>query len=424
MATLQEILGGIGGGLQAVGSGIRGGGQQFLQGREDRATKLSNERRQALLIDNRSALGLMKQGDIPRATQLLQNRVKDIQSLGGDPTDTQGLLDTIIAGDIQGAISESEILDNAGVIRGFLPKPEAAAETFSPVKDAQGNIVGQQSSTTGKVITDPRTAKSGVAGARLKLDREKFEFEKGKAAEEVVNNPDVQSSKILEDGTIITVMKDGTRLVRNPLGERLEGQEAADSIKKSIRFGTDVQQARAAGRATGTGTVQTSIRQAEKAFERIAPIRKTVQSIDAAIKAIDEGAQTGVIDKLLPSFRESSIKLDTLMNQLGLDVVASTTFGALSAGELSLALDTALPTGLQPAALRKWLVEKKRVQNLLVEGLENAVTSLGEGKTIRDIVIEGREAAKARAATPTGGGTPPPAGGGVLNFDAQGNLIQ
>ncbi len=412
MPTLQEILGGLGGGLQAFSAGVGGQGQQFLQNRQTQMQNLSTERKQALLEDAVDVKQRLKNDDITGALGVLDSR---LEVLGTDPDansqDTQEIKDLITGGQTQQAIDLLQGVENRAIQFGRLKAAPGAPETFAPVRDEQGNIIGQQSSISKKVIADPRAAPLGTAQARLKLDRDKFEFEKQKAAEEVVSNPDVQSGKILDDGTIISLMKDATRIVRNPLGERLEGQDAADAIKEGIRFGTDVQQARAAGRATGTGRVQQSMRQAEKAFERIAPIRKTVQSIDQAIAAIDEGAETGVIDKMLPSISTASIKLDTLMNQLGLDVVASTTFGALSAGELSLALDTALPTGLQPAELRKWLVEKKRVQNLLMEGLQNAVVSLSEGKTIRDIVIQGREAAALRVTQPPPGGTPPPAGG-------------
>jgi hypothetical protein len=72
---------------------------------------------------------------------------------------------------------------------------------------------------------------------------------------------------------------------------------------------------------------------------------------------------------------------------MGLDVISSVTFGALSESELKFALDTALPTKLEPKALREWLVEKKRVQGLLANELRSAASFLGTpGNTIADYI--------------------------------------
>lgn len=46
------------------------------------------------------------------------------------------------------------------------------------------------------------------------------------------------------------------------------------------------------------------------------------------------------------------------MNQAGLDVISAVTFGALSKGELDLAMDTAVPQNLDEPELRAWLVER------------------------------------------------------------------
>jgi len=81
--------------------------------------------------------------------------------------------------------------------------------------------------------------------------------------------------------------------------------------------------------------------------------------MDEAIKAIDQGASTGFVMSKIPSIRTASLKLDNLQKRLGLDVVSGTTFGALSKGELDLALSAAMPTNMQQEELKKWLVDKK-----------------------------------------------------------------
>ena len=70
---------------------------------------------------------------------------------------------------------------------------------------------------------------------------------------------------------------------------------------------------------------------------------------------------------------------------MGLDVVGATTFGALSESELKFALDTALPTSLEPAELKDWLVRKKDSQSKLSNELRKAASFLGQpGNTIAD----------------------------------------
>jgi lysophospholipase L1-like esterase len=56
-----------------------------------------------------------------------------------------------------------------------------------------------------------------------------------------------------------------------------------------------------------------------------------------------------------------------MRSRLGLDVVGAVTFGALSEGELNLALDVALPTDLSPPDLKKWVLNKKAAQEKVVD---------------------------------------------------------
>jgi hypothetical protein len=70
--------------------------------------------------------------------------------------------------------------------------------------------------------------------------------------------------------------------------------------------------------------------------------------------------------------------LNNVRSQLGLDVIGSVTFGALSEGELNLALDTALPTTLQPKALRQYLTDKKAAQEKLVGYLSKQISYLSK----------------------------------------------
>lgn len=196
--------------------------------------------------------------------------------------------------------------------------------------------------------------------------------------------PTLRSSEILPDGTVVGVTDQGP-VVYSPTGEVVTGEAAAAAIRQAQEFGAEVRRQREAGAAAGrleteaelaaaaagareAGT--TGIEIGRQTFERIGPIRSNIANLDRAIQLVEEeGANTGAIARLLPNWSASSIELENLRNQLGLDVVGSVTFGALSESELNLALDTALPTGMSEAALADWLRRKRDAQEQLVENL-------------------------------------------------------
>ena len=196
-----------------------------------------------------------------------------------------------------------------------------------------------------------------------------------KDAEAKVGGGDkVQSSKVTPNGTTIIVMKDGTTRVVSATGENLTGQARADAIIASEQFGAETQGTRAQARVGG----ELTSKQVGVAFAEIGKIKKNIGNIDDAIKAIDDGANTGVIASKFPNITTASITLNNVRSQLGLDVIGSVTFGALSEGELNLALDTALPTTLRPQALKQYLTEKKVAQEKLVGYLSKQISYLSK----------------------------------------------
>jgi hypothetical protein len=206
------------------------------------------------------------------------------------------------------------------------------------------------------------------------LDRNQRKAEAGAGGSDKV-----QSSKVTPDGTTILVMKNGTTRVISSEGIELKGKARADAIRASEDFGADVQERRAQGRGIG----ELSAKQVGQAFVEVGKIKKNLGNIDEAIAAIDAGASSGVIASKLPNITAASIQLANVRNQLGLDVIGSVTFGALSEGELNLALDTALPTGLAPKDLRAYLVNKKTAQTKLAGYLTEQATYLSKkGNTL------------------------------------------
>jgi hypothetical protein len=206
----------------------------------------------------------------------------------------------------------------------------------------------------------------------------------------------------LPDGTTIQTTSTGRKVVTDAAGNKLEGKKAIDAIKASQAFKTETQIGRAGGKAEAviqaklvgepelaatTQAAKDAIKQSTKIFERLEPLQTNLVNIDDAIRLIDEGAKSGPILSKLPSIRKSSIELDTLQKKLGLDVISSTTFGALSEGEREFALSTALPSTLKPQDLKLWLQRKKITQEKLIAQLQDASVFLGTpGNTISDFI--------------------------------------
>jgi hypothetical protein len=208
----------------------------------------------------------------------------------------------------------------------------------------------------------------------------------------------VRSSQILDDGTVV-VVTDGGPIVYSPSGDVVTGQAAADAVLKANEYGVGLQTARSGGRETGTLTARaglgaeasgaveagkTGIEIGRQTFERIGPLRANIANLDRAIELVEEeGANTGVIASRLPNWNSSTIELDNLQNQLGLDVIGSVTFGALSQGELDLALNTALPTNLSEPELVDWLERKRDAQDKLADYLTDQARFLSTpGRTL------------------------------------------
>lgn len=136
-------------------------------------------------------------------------------------------------------------------------------------------------------------------------------------------------------------------------------------------------------------------------FTRMEGVEGNIRNLEEGIRLIDAGANTGPIDKWFPSFKASTVALDNLKNRLGLDVIGSVTFGALSEGELRLALDTAIPPNLNGPELKAWFQERIEPQKKLLAALEDAAIFLAEdGATIPKLMAKRREERRASRGDP------------------------
>ena len=155
---------------------------------------------------------------------------------------------------------------------------------------------------------------------------------------------------------------------KNAIGETLEQEQDREFRSESLKDARQI---------------------SKDSFSELKNIKSSIGTINEAIAAIDKGAESGIVDKYLPSFTESTIALENAAQRMGLDVISATTFGALSEGELRLAMDTAMPGNLQPKELRRWLVDRRAAKRKLANELSKMAIKLGKGKTTIAEYLEG-----------------------------------
>lgn len=215
----------------------------------------------------------------------------------------------------------------------------------------------------------------------------------------------VQSSKILDDGTTVQIMSNGTTVVTNAEGTVLTGADRAKAVRDAQRYGTEIfgerQRAGAGGRLGVEAEMRPIIAGGERGavvaqdivkdtFKQSGLVRKNIDNLQKALQLVEkEGATTGVIAEKFPDWKASTIALRNVQNELGLDIVGAVTFGALSEGELRLALDTGLPTNLEPPDLAKWIKDKIAAQEKLLGYLNEQARFLSRpGRNLGDWLDE------------------------------------
>jgi len=172
------------------------------------------------------------------------------------------------------------------------------------------------------------------------------------------------------------------------------GTSAAERIANDPELGDRIADQKEAEKfAASTGADRA--KRIDSALERVQNIDQNINNLDQAIAALDSGASTGAIEsRFFPTIRESTVALEQIQAQLGLDVVQSVQFGALSEGELQLALATALPTGLQPNELREWIQNRQSSQRKLKGYFEDQIDFLDQGGTIAGFVRDRKRKAE------------------------------
>ena len=106
----------------------------------------------------------------------------------------------------------------------------------------------------------------------------------------------------------------------------------------------------------------------------------TIDTLNRALDSLAAGGESGFIQSYLPSFNAATTTLRQAATEMGIDLIQSATFGALSESELKLALSSTIDLNLPPAELRQLLRDKIRVQKILRDELMKKARELSGGR--------------------------------------------
>ena len=226
---------------------------------------------------------------------------------------------------------------------------------------------------------------------------------------------------IYNDGSVMQTLPDRTTQVTNPSGDIVEGSDRLKTLAAGRKSGVvdagDKSFARGLGKVTGEEEGSTLSRD-----DRLKNIRADVKAEDEAgistkaaeematkmfvqddsinitksvIAALESGATTGDLARFTPTIQQATKELKHLQNLAGLNVLQTTTFGALSESELKFALDTAIPTNMDSDELKKYMQTKLRGQEKL-KALHSKLNRLyNQGLTPSQAIIRLEDEAKA-----------------------------
>ena len=125
------------------------------------------------------------------------------------------------------------------------------------------------------------------------------------------------------------------------------------------------------------------LKRGDEVFSKFNIIDQQIRNFQRAGELVSEGAKTGFIQKFLPSTSAATTELRTIARTMGIDIINSATFGALSATELNLALETAFDQNLTGDALVDYIQNKIAAQTKLRNALMPEVQMLLGGSGLK-----------------------------------------
>ena len=194
----------------------------------------------------------------------------------------------------------------------------------------------------------------------------------------------IRSSVKFKNGAYYVITDKG-RKVYNREGMLVpEGPEAAKVLREAELSGIAME-----GLSTGTTeAAKFQQKSAQDAFDKAELLTAQITTIDRAIAEIDAGAKRNIILNLLPDITDRAGGLNSALRQMGLDIVSSVTFGALSQSELDIAMATAYPPNANEVELRKFLVKRREALSKLRAYTEEAASFLSNPNNTKNDWME------------------------------------
>lgn len=269
--------------------------------------------------------------------------------------------------------------------------PNQQPNILNAVQNAQQNLPSEKPIKAGfqgimQALQNPRTQRTLGALSRSDTGRRLQAIAEADLARQqaTAGGPTVRSQTLYRNGTLVQSTDQGPR-VYDPSGKLVTGADQARVIAEANAAETKLRGEQA--QSTQIGKVTADI--AKDVYTKAQKVGDSISTIDRAIAAIDGGGISGFLTDYLPNITAASAELRSAMNQMGLDVVASATFGALSESEMNIAMSTAVPQSLSGPALREWLLNKKRLQVEARNSLERAASYLSQpGNTLGGYIKE------------------------------------
>jgi hypothetical protein len=155
--------------LMGFGAGFEGRGQEFLSARDARQQQLDERRQKAMAQDAMRVYSSLSDGKYDDAIELIDDRVKAINELGGDASDTLEIRNLIVSGRLDEAQQELGGFLELAMANGLIEAPKAPeiVPASSMVngqvvtRDSAGNLmaqtpVGMQSQQQGFRMLSPQ----------------------------------------------------------------------------------------------------------------------------------------------------------------------------------------------------------------------------------------------------------------------------
>jgi len=372
MADMSKIMAALGG----FGAGYQGQGAQYLEGiqrekllgqqEQDRAQELDKERVAMMVKDAWTVNKLLDEDKFPVALKLLDSRIDNIKRLKGDPSDTQAIKDALVSGDpakVAQARQEIKLFADAGI----------ADRVWEPPVNPEDTLEGRKF----KFEQDKFAQEQ-------KFKKDEFDWKKTRPISEAEGGSTAPAKNL-------AIYE---RLVRegNPNAERFayaSGLAGRDIDSRVTLAGREAE-------AKDTSKYKAAL------FDSINNGNRTLNKYEMAIAQIDKGAESGPVMKMLPSMQDSTLLMDTIRKDIGMEIVGSGILGVNPTdADVKLAMETAIPEGLRPDVLKKEIQRRAQVINDLNSAQREYYNMLDSGKTKGDILRMAEEKRRAKKDSPT-----------------------